>query len=166
MIALQFVAACVLALFALPAIGATPPAAKTERAASAVAAPAPVASAPAVVRRTPFTHFGSGTALQLRGASDTASLDFGSRSDELVTRATVNLRYAYSPALAPGVSHIRLTFNDEVIATLPVTAEGAGKPLEKAVEIDPRLVIGSNKLVFAFVAVAGAAPGDPARPGL
>ena len=94
------------------------------------------------------------------------SLDFGNRGDELVTRATLHLRYTYSPALAPGASAIRIALNDDVIGTLPVTAAGAGKPIAQAIEIDPRLVVGSNRLTMTLAAAQGGTPDDAARPGL
>jgi hypothetical protein len=117
-------------------------------------------------RSTPFTHFGARPVIELRGDGASASVDFGSRADELVTRATLHLRYAWSPALAPGVSHIRLTLNDDAIGVLPVAAENAGKSIARDIEIDPRLVVGFNKLAMTLVAAKGASAAEPARPGL
>lgn len=148
MIALQLLAASVLVVLALPAAGAT------------AQEPRPDA------RRTPFTELGALSPLELRGDAASATLDFGSRADELVTRAVLHFRYAYSPALAPAVAHIRLALNDQVIGVLPVAAGEAGKPVTHAIEVDPRLVVGFNKLVMTFVAVPGGGPPDPARPGL
>lgn len=117
-------------------------------------------------RRTPFTHFGTRPVIELRGDGASASVDFGGRADELVTRAVLHFRYAYSPALAPAVSHIRLALNDEVIGVLPVAPEGAGKMVARDVEVDPRLIVGFNKLTMGFVAAKGPASADPQRPGL
>jgi len=148
MIALQLLAASVLVVLALPAAGAT------------AQAPRPDA------RRTPFSELGALAPLELRGDAAAATLDFGSRADELVTRAVFHFRYAYSPALAPAVAHIRLALNEQVIGVLPVASGEAGKPVTHAIEVDPRLVVGFNKLVMTFVAVPGGGPPDPARPGL
>src|SRR3954470_3855240 len=71
--ALQRVAASILAVAALSAAGET--------------------------RTTPFSHLGARSALQLRGPGGSATLDFGSRSDELVTGARLRFRYSWSPAL-------------------------------------------------------------------
>ncbi len=147
MIALQLLAASVLIVLALPAAGAT------------AQEPQPDA------RRTPFSQLGALSPLELRGDAASATLDFGSRADELVTRAVFHFRYAYSPALAPTVAHIRLALNDQVVGVLPVAAAEAGKPVTRSIEVDPRLVVGFNKLVMTFVAVPGGTP-DPARPGL
>ena len=145
MIASQLFAASVLVALALPAAGA---------------------DASATTRRTPFTHFGADAAIELRGDGASASLDFGNRVDELVTRATLHLRYTWSPALAPGASSIRVALNDDVIGTLPVVAEDAGKPVTRAIEIDPRLVVGNNRLTLTLAAAQGAEPDDDTRPGL
>ena len=146
--ALQCAAASVLIVVALPAAAATAE-----------------AQSGAATRRTPFTHFGAKAVLPLRGDGATATIDFGSRADELVTRATFHFRYAYSPALAPGVSHIRLSLNDEAIGVLPIMPESAGMTVAHDIDVDPRLIVGSNKLAMSLVASRGSAPGDPARPG-
>ena len=145
MTALQLLAASVLVALALPAAGA----------------PAP---ATASTRNTPLTQLGADPVIELRGDGGVATVDFGARGDELVTRATLKLRYAYSPTLAPAFSHIRVSLNDEVVGTLTVPAEGAGQPLVRSIEIDPRLVVGQNRLTFALaaregVAAAGGQPG-------
>ena len=139
MIDLQRVAACVLIAVALPAA--------------------------AEMRRTPFTHFGAPSALALRGDGGAAAVEFGSRSDELVTRARLHLRYTYSPELA-SASHIRVSLNDDLVGLLPVTRADAGKPVARALDVDPRLVIGFNKLTLTLVATPGDDPPDAARPGL
>jgi hypothetical protein len=128
------------------------------------------AAAPAsdlITRSARFTQLGARGALALRGDGATATLDFGARSDELVTKAVLRLRYVGSPALVPGVSHIRLTLNGDVIGTLPFSAATAGTLVERAVEIDPRLLIGFNKLAMTLIAAEDpAAVADSSRPGL
>lgn len=144
--ALQRAAAGILAATALAAAGAS------------------VAAAADAARRTPFTHFGAKEVLALRGDGATAAIEFGSRADELVTRATFHFRYAHSPALAPG-SEIRLSLNDAPIGVLPIGAEGAGTIVARAIEVDPRLIVGYNRLVMSLAATRGGAD-DAARPGL
>ena len=112
------------------------------------AAAAPASLPPVATRRTPFTHFGAKPVLELRGNAGAASVDFGSRSDELVTRATFHFRYAYSPALVAAQSHIRLTLNNEVIGLLPVVPENAGRAVSQDIDVDPRLFVGFNRLTM------------------
>ena len=123
------------------------------------------AAADDVVRSLRFTQLGARSALELRGDGATAALDFGCRSDELVTRAVFRFRYVGSPALAPRVSHIRLALNGDPIATLAFAEATAGTLVERVVEVDPRLLVGFNKLVMTLVAAPGGAE-DPARPGV
>jgi hypothetical protein len=147
--ALQCVAASILVVVALPAA-----------AAGAEAQPG------TATRRTPFTHFGANAVMPLRGDGATATIDFGSRADELVKRATFHFRYAWSPALAPELSQIRLSLNDDVIGVLPVGAESAGKIVVRDIDVDPRLVVGFNRLTLSPLTRPGGAPADPSRPGL
>jgi len=117
-------------------------------------------------RTSPFTHFGAPAAIVLAGDGATASVGFGQRADELATRATLRLRYTYSTELAPGASQLRLMLNGDAIGNLPVTAEGAGRPQEREVSFDPRLVVGWNRITFTLAAAPGTMPADPTRPGL
>jgi len=163
MIAVSRALGVALAVVAFSAAAATaPPAAPAKAGASASA------SVPTITRSARFSQLGARSSLQLRGDGDSATLDFGCRSDELVTRATLRLRYVGSPALAPGVSHVRLALNGDTIATLPFSAATAGTLVERAVEVDPRLLIGFNKLTMTLVATPGsdAAPSAEAAPGL
>lgn len=161
--ALQRVATGVLIAVALPVAAAS-----ASRPGPAAAAPATSADAPpaSATRRTPFTHFGAKAVLPLRSDGAIAAIEFGSRADELVTRVTFHFLYAYSPALSPGVSHIQVSLNDAVIGVLAVTPEDAGKTVARDIEVDPRLIVGANRLVMTLAAAQGSAPGDPARPGL
>jgi hypothetical protein len=134
--------------------------------APAAAAAAPASTPASAPRRTPFTHFGAPPALELREGADAATIVFGVRADELVTHAVFRIRYAYSRALAPAQSHVLLTLNDQVVGRLPVVAEGAGGAVEHAIEVDPRLFVGSNRLVLTLVAQRAGGAEDPERPGL
>ena len=181
MIAVQRRIASILAAAAISAVDAAQPSPRSATgpstpapakavAAAAAATPAPAGASSAsspITRSARFTQLGAKGALQLRGDGSVATLDFGARSDELVTRATLRFRYLGSPALQPGISHIRLSLNGDVIGTLPFSAATAGTLVERALEIDPRLLIGFNKLTMTLVAAEGGdAPADAARPGL
>src|SRR5437868_5143741 len=77
--------------------------------------------AAAETRSTPLTHFGAPSVLSLQGEGASASVDFGHRADELVTRATLRVRYISG-------SPIRVTMNGEAIGLLPTTPRGDAKP--------------------------------------
>ena len=160
MIAPQRAAASVLLVAAFAAAAATAPPSAPPATAEAAPQAAPV------TRSARFAQLGARGALALNGDGATATLDFGTRSDELVTRATLRLRYVASPALTPGASHIRLTLNGDTIGTLPIVAAEAGMVSERSVTLDPRLLVGFNKLAMTLVAQGDSAAGDAARPGL
>ncbi|MFO6418802.1 cellulose biosynthesis cyclic di-GMP-binding regulatory protein BcsB [Hylemonella sp. W303a] len=125
--------------------------------ASANTANAPAASNPTAsplptrVRRLNLGQLGNQTAFQLRTTEGRTDINFGLRADELVTQAVLRLRYAYSPALIPGQSHIKVLLNDELMATLPLTANNAGQPVTQDVTIDPRFIVDFNRLTLQFI---------------
>ena len=90
------------------------------------------------IRHIPLAKQSAQRVMQLRGTEGQSSVDFNVRKDELVTKASVNLHYTYSPALLPNLSHIKVMLNDEVIGILPISKDNAGKSLDYQVEINPR----------------------------
>lgn len=107
---------------------------------------------PTEVRRYKFAQLDNNNpVMRLRTTEGRATINFGSRIDEVVTRAVMKIRYTYSPALIPNQSHIRILLNEEIVGVLPVTRENAGKPINAEVEIDPRFVAGFNRLSLDFV---------------
>lgn len=89
--------------------------------------------------------------LRLRTTEGRATLNFGTRSDEVVVRATAKLRYTYSPALLPGLSHLRLMMNGEPVGVISLTKENAGRTVEQEIDIDPRFITGFNQFTIEFV---------------
>ena len=85
------------------------------------------------------------------GIQGTAGIPFSIRSDQVVDHAALHLKYTYSPALLPDLSHLRVTVNDVTVATLPVSVEEAGRPVERDVAIDPRLVTDYNRVNLQLI---------------
>lgn len=108
-------------------------------------------SPPTQVRRLNLGQLGNQTAFRLRTTEGRADINFGLRADELVTRAVLRLRYAYSPSLIPEHSHIKVLLNDELMTTLSFTAAQAGQPVTQEVPIDPRFIVDFNRLTLQFV---------------
>jgi hypothetical protein len=120
------------------------------------AAPAPpklAATAPAAGRAREFnlTQLGLNYAVQLRGVSGTVGIPFSVRADELVTSAALRLNYAYSPSLIPELSHLKVSVNDVLVATLALPREGAGKPQTADIPIDRRLITDFNRINVELV---------------
>src|SRR5690606_12740331 len=106
---------------------------------------------PIQTRELSFAKLTNQSALKLRTRAGAAGVNFSTRRDEIVTSASIKLRYMYSPALIPAQSHIRVVLNGETLTVLPVTREQAGLPITRDIPVDPRFVTGFNQLVFEFV---------------
>ncbi|CAG2155698.1 cellulose biosynthesis cyclic di-GMP-binding regulatory protein BcsB [Cupriavidus numazuensis] len=126
--------------------------------ASAAAAPAQPAEAPPALPTATSTQvltlrqMGSYGPIALRGVDDDRSLDVGVRLDEVVTAARLKLVFTYSPALIFPLSHIKITLNDEVIATVPLEEKEAGRLVTREIDLDPRFFTDFNHLTVQLIA--------------
>src|SRR5690606_4886015 len=118
-----------------------------------VATPAPVPGDAAVLlpagqdlrqSRATLRQLGIDYEITLRGIQGTAGVPFPVRSDQVIQRATLHLKYSYSPSLLPDLSHLKVTVNGVTAATVPVPVEDGGKQLERDIELDPRLFVDHN----------------------
>ena len=97
-----------------------------------------------------FAQLGT-PALELRGTQPSATVNLGVRGDEVVMAAKLRLRFTYSPAMLPRLSHLRVSLNDQVLAALPLPAEQAGREIEREVVLDPRYFTDYNQLRFDLI---------------
>ncbi len=65
--------------------------------------------------------------MALRGVNPNGGIEFGMRSDEVASKAVLNLEYTPSPSLLPVQSQLKVYLNDELMGVLPVTKEQLGK---------------------------------------
>ncbi|QFZ85692.1 cellulose biosynthesis cyclic di-GMP-binding regulatory protein BcsB [Variovorax paradoxus] len=131
------------------------------------ATPVATAAAPGgAVRELNLTQLGIDYAVQLRGISGTVGIPFNVRADELVTAASLKLNYAYSPSLIPELSHLKVTVNDVLVATLPVSRAEAGKPQTQDIPIDRRLITEFNRINVELVGHYTRECEDPAHTSL
>jgi hypothetical protein len=135
-------------------------------AAGAVAPLAIQAGAGGTVRELNLTQLGIDYAIQLRGISGTVGIPFNVRADELVTAASLRLNYAYSPALIPELSHLKVTVNDVLVATLAVNRAEAGRPQSADIPIDRRLITEFNRINVELVGHYTRECEDPAHTSL
>jgi hypothetical protein len=134
---------------------------------SLTAAGAPAATPPAgAVRELNLTRLGIDYAVQLRGISGTVGIPFNVRADELVTAASLKLNYAYSPSLIPELSHLKVTVNDVLVATLAVNRAEAGKPQTAEIPIDRRLITEFNRINIELIGHYTRECEDPAHTSL
>ncbi len=104
--------------------------------------------------------------LQLRGVQGAAGVQFGVRGDEVVTSARLHLNYAYSPALLPDISHIRVLVNEQVVMTIPVPKEQGGESLQRVIDIPTRLIGEFNRLNLELIGHYTMECEDPAHTSL
>jgi cellulose synthase operon protein B len=114
---------------------------------------APAGDAPRSVRvrRATLKQLTGLNALSLRGTDGGATVAFGGRADELVTRAVLRLRFSHSPALLLAQSHLRILVNDESAGLIQFTKETASRSNEQTFELDPRFIGDVNRLRFQFI---------------
>ncbi|QSI30898.1 cellulose biosynthesis cyclic di-GMP-binding regulatory protein BcsB [Variovorax sp. RKNM96] len=160
------VLALALAAAATSSAWAQPQARPAMPAAAPAAATAGTAAPGGVLRELNLTQLGIDYAVQLRGISGTIGIPFNVRADELVTAASLRLNYAYSPSLIPELSHLKVTVNDVLVATLPVSRTEAGKPQTQDIPIDRRLITEFNRINVELVGHYTRDCEDPAHTSL
>jgi cellulose synthase (UDP-forming) len=101
-----------------PAPSAAQPAATAPAAADASAPPS---AGTTETESFSLKDLGATGQIALRGTSALQGVQFGIRTDEVVTSATLNLTGAISPALLADLSNITVTLNDQYVGTIPVT---------------------------------------------
>ncbi|WP_217645471.1 cellulose biosynthesis cyclic di-GMP-binding regulatory protein BcsB [Oceanisphaera psychrotolerans] len=72
------------------------------------------------------------------------------RSDEVVSRATLDLAFIPSPSLIPGESHLRVYLNDEMMGVVPIEREQLGNKSRVQVPLDPRYIGDFNRVKLGF----------------
>ena len=87
----------------------------------------------------------------LRGVNPDGGIEFGTRSDEIVSKAMLNLEYTPSPSLLPVQSQLKVYLNDELMGVLPVTKEQLGKKTQAQIAIDPLYITDFNRVRLEFV---------------
>ena len=87
----------------------------------------------------------------LRGVNPNGGVEFGMRSDEVVSKAVLNLEYTPSPSLLPTQSQLKVYLNDELMDVLPVTKEQLGKKTLAQVPINPLFITDFNRIRLEFV---------------
>jgi hypothetical protein len=99
-----------------------------------------------------FAALGAYQPLNLRGLEDARTVNVGVRLDRVVTAARLRLRYTYSPALVFPLSHLKVSINNEVVATVPFDREHAGQIVTQEIALDPRFLTDYNQLDLRLIA--------------
>ena len=140
-------------------------AAATAAAVIDVGAVSPEAAADSNYRLT-FKQLGRVLPFELHGTDGRFTLPFSVRADEVITRASLKLRYTYSPDLLSELSKINVLINGEVAASLALPKETAGSPVTQVVNLPPQLITEYNKLTLQLVGHYTTACEDPLHSSL
>ncbi|MEO3470557.1 UDP-forming cellulose synthase catalytic subunit [Roseomonas sp. CAU 1739] len=120
--------------------------------------PTPASQSRRIVRT--LRQLGLGGPMRLRGVSPLQGVQFGIRSDEVVTEARLVFSGAISPALVPELSQLTVTLNDQLLGVVqPDPARPSFGPLEYP--ISPAFFTEMNRLNFAFSGRYRAECNDP-----
>jgi hypothetical protein len=148
------VSVLLLALWSHLAIAAAPQPAATPAKITSPGTPQGTSqgSAPAAVRelKLTFAQLGAGP-MALHGVQSIGSVNIGTRKDEVVVGATLHLRFTYSPAMLPDLSHLRVTLNGQALAAIALPKQDAGREVEREVELDPRYFSDYNQVRFDLI---------------
>ncbi|MCC7461369.1 MAG: cellulose biosynthesis cyclic di-GMP-binding regulatory protein BcsB [Gammaproteobacteria bacterium] len=117
------------------------------------ARPAPRAAAAITLLDSPrsFASLGFGRSIRLSGDHNSVTIPFSVRLDEVARRARLQLRFTASPALLPELSHVKVSLNGQMLATVPLPKESAGTAQLRDVELDPRLISDYNELRLQLI---------------
>lgn len=112
----------------------------------------------------PFSELGENRSISLIGSESVAYINFGSRLDELVSKASLALDFMPSPALLSLVSHLKVFLNDELMGVIPIKEGEQGKKVNDILYFDPRFLSDFNQIRFEFIGHINhicANPNDP-----
>ncbi|WP_433972777.1 UDP-forming cellulose synthase catalytic subunit [Tunturiibacter lichenicola] len=119
--------------------------------------------------------------ITMRGVDAYNQAHFSLPQTEAVKTATLHLRYSFSPALIPSLSHLKVSLNGKLLATLPVAsppdeAVGHGlQPVAKSIDstnntlrestitLPAEILVRSNELTFEFIGHYAAKCEDPSH---
>ncbi|MDX8378783.1 MAG: cellulose biosynthesis cyclic di-GMP-binding regulatory protein BcsB [Gallionella sp.] len=118
----------------------------------------PVAVVEPVLDTDKYSHYtytlkqlGVGTPFELHSVDGRRTLSFSVRSDEVITAADLKLIYAWSPALIPELSHLKVILNDELMKSLPLPlAKSNGE--QSDIRLNPAMFVDFNKLTLNLIA--------------
>ncbi len=107
---------------------------------------------PSIEHVTTFMQLGSKLPIKLQGNLSKHSIGFGSRLDEIVTAARVDVSYMYSPTLSENIAHVRVLINDQVAGYFSIDHSKAGTQIKNTMHFDPRLLSKYNEIKFELIA--------------
>lgn len=87
----------------------------------------------------------------LQGTRPEGLIEFGVRSDEVVSQAMLDLEFTPSPTLLPLESQVKVYLNDELMGVVAIAKEQMGKSNRIQMPIDPRYITDFNRIRLEFL---------------
>lgn len=87
----------------------------------------------------------------LRGTRPEGVIEFGVRSDEVVSQAMLDMEFTPSPSLIPVDSHVKVYLNNELMGVATISKEQLGKPNRLQMPVDPRYITDFNRVRLVFI---------------
>lgn len=89
--------------------------------------------------------------LVLRGAQPEGYIEFGVRSDEIISEALLNLEFTPSPALIPIESQVKVYLNEEMMGVVPIQQDQLGQRNQIQLPLDTRYIQDFNRIKLEFI---------------
>jgi cellulose synthase (UDP-forming) len=141
-----------------------------EQAGAARANAAPATIAPGQFRDTFSLGDTGASQIDLHGIDSANSVYFTLPQTHVPRTAKIHVSYAFSPALLPEISHIKLMMNGTLFATIRPTPDGAGRSRGEVAEaeftIPAELMVHHNQLTMEFIGHYTLMCEDPANTAL
>lgn len=102
-------------------------------------------------RVIPFSQLGYSGSIAIQGSEASAYIGFGSRLDEVVSKATLYFDITPSPALLSLVSHVKVYLNNELMGVASIVDGQQGKKLSLSMPLDTRYFSNYNQIRFELI---------------
>ncbi|MEH0668163.1 cellulose biosynthesis cyclic di-GMP-binding regulatory protein BcsB [Vibrio owensii] len=102
-------------------------------------------------RVVPFSQLGYSGSIAIQGSEANAYVGFGSRLDEVVSKATLYFDITPSPALLALVSHVKVYLNKELMGVASIVDGQQGKKLSLSMPLDTRYFSNYNQIRFELI---------------
>ncbi len=102
-------------------------------------------------REVPFSGLGFQRSITLQGSEASTYIGFGSRLDEVVSKATLNFDMTPSPALLSLVSHVKVYLNNEMMGVVSIADGHQGNKVSASIPLDARYFSNYNQIRFELI---------------
>ncbi|OLQ81420.1 cellulose synthase regulator BcsB [Photobacterium proteolyticum] len=113
-----------------------------------------------------FSQLGINGSITMSGSESAAYLSFGSRLDEIVSKAVLEFSFIPSPALQSVVSHLKVFLNEELMGVVPINEGEQGQRVSASIPLNPRFISNFNQLRFELIGSINSTCRDPNSPSI